>query len=250
MSAEALGWVYRHSPYKGATFAVHLAIADSVNDQADHEFWMRQGKLATKARCGRPAVNKAIATLLDDGHLELVEAGQGGANRYRFLMPDVPAVYDPRAREVSPQRTPPRRGPVAVDDTPLSPGTTPPVSPANTEPKGTQDQEPNLFGAAEAPPKARKGGRPPAFGDQAKALATAEWDRRPAKPVVGFVAIATRCQEALDAGHTADAIATAMRGMTVFSRNAFDLALGRRSPATNVRPRQGRAAGRVAPEDL
>lgn len=76
----------------------------------------------------------------------------------------------------------------------------------------------------------------PKFGAEAKLLASTEWELRDAKPVCGFVSLAIRCQECLDAGHAPDAIANAMRTMSVFSRNSFDLALGVR--------RGGKAGGR------
>ena len=95
MSAEATGWVWRRSPYRGITLVVHLAIADSVNDQNEHEMWMRQGVLAQKCRTRRATIGTALAQLVDDGYLELLVEGTGGANRYRFLMPaDAPVVYD------------------------------------------------------------------------------------------------------------------------------------------------------------
>ena len=51
MSAEATGWVWRHSPWKGehAKFLLHLAVADVVNDAHGNEFWMSQANLAEKS---------------------------------------------------------------------------------------------------------------------------------------------------------------------------------------------------------
>jgi hypothetical protein len=164
VSAEALGWVFRYSPYRGATFAVHVAIADSVNDQEYNQFWMRQAKLALKARVGRPAANTAIAELVAGGFLRQVRADDedspvssrpGSANRYEFLMPDSPMIFDAkskgpmngrRPRTLSPQTTPSpgtvspqttpgvavddtlEGNPVAADDTKVSPQTTPGVA--------------------------------------------------------------------------------------------------------------------------
>jgi len=105
VSAEATGWVYRHSPYRGALFSVHLAVADSVNDQHGNEFWMAQGTLASKARVGRQAANTALAGMVADGYLEILEEG-GGRSRpshYRFLFPDVPVTHE--TRKLSPGTT-------------------------------------------------------------------------------------------------------------------------------------------------
>lgn len=89
MSGNAYGWVWDHSPYKGATLLVHLAIGDVVNDMHDYEFWMTVGKVGTKARLGRNAVIGALATLVADGYLEVLAEGGGRGNptRYRFLRP-------------------------------------------------------------------------------------------------------------------------------------------------------------------
>jgi len=95
MSAEATGWVFRHSPYKGAAFAIHLSIADSVNDQNNNEFWMKQATLADKARTGRQTVNTTIAAMIEDGYLEALDGDKVGSRQslhqgrlLRFLMPD------------------------------------------------------------------------------------------------------------------------------------------------------------------
>jgi hypothetical protein len=100
MSAEAVGWVFRHSPYAGATLNAHLAIADSVNDQNGNEFWMAQARLAKKARIGRRTAQTALENMLTDGCLELLEEGKaaGQPNRYRFLFPDLPLKYDSQER--------------------------------------------------------------------------------------------------------------------------------------------------------
>jgi hypothetical protein len=101
MSAECTGWVYRHSPARGAALLVHLAIADSANDQHGYELWMRQTWLADKARVSRRAVGEALGWLVGEGLLELIESGKasGSANRYRFLMPSADAVWNPQGAQ-------------------------------------------------------------------------------------------------------------------------------------------------------
>ncbi len=97
MSADATGWVYRHSPYTGVTFAVHLAIADSVNDQNGNELWMKKAKLSEKARVSTGSTKTAMALLVEDGFLELMEESHGrNPSRYRFLFPDEPVVFEAR----------------------------------------------------------------------------------------------------------------------------------------------------------
>lgn len=106
MSAEAVGWVYRHSPYEGQFLAVHLAVADTVSDQHANQFWMVLPKLAAKARVNRGTAKRALDHMCDTDEwgdspfLELVEQSDGGRGRpsvYRFLFPDVPVVYETRA---------------------------------------------------------------------------------------------------------------------------------------------------------
>lgn len=104
MSAEASGYVFRSSPYRGTQFAVHLAIADSVNDQHDNEFWMSLATLAKKARVSRSMVREAVIRLLRDEFLTLLETHDRQPNRYRFCFPEVTVVYESRRNPPSDHR--------------------------------------------------------------------------------------------------------------------------------------------------
>lgn len=86
MSAEATGWVWRNSPYSGAQLLVHLAIADVVNDLHENEFWMSTSTLATKAKTSRSTVVTTLSEMVQNGFLELIEAGGTSRTptRYRF----------------------------------------------------------------------------------------------------------------------------------------------------------------------
>lgn len=88
MSAEATGWVWRHSPYQGSQLLVHLAIADVVNDAHDNEFWMSTAALARKARVARSTVIEALAHMTTHGYLRMVESGKASRSpsRYAFVM--------------------------------------------------------------------------------------------------------------------------------------------------------------------
>lgn len=103
MSLEAGGWVYRHSPYTGSTFAVHLAIADSVNDQHGFRLWMSVATLAAKARVERRTAGRCLAQLVADGYLEALGGPKirgGRPNEYRFVfLDDAAVVYETRANE-------------------------------------------------------------------------------------------------------------------------------------------------------
>jgi len=85
MSVQAISYVLENSPYKGATFIVHIIIADAVNGQNDNKFWMSYGTTATKARITRRAAITAIQTMVKDGLLELVEKRDNNSNIFRFI---------------------------------------------------------------------------------------------------------------------------------------------------------------------
>jgi len=120
MSAEAVGYVYRHSPYLGARFQLHHAIADSANDQNDFLVWLGVKKLATKTRLTPRSVVSGLAQLTRDEFLELVD-GQHGQSRgatYRMLFPDVPVVYDSlEGRSTSAKRSLVKSTTSEIDDT-------------------------------------------------------------------------------------------------------------------------------------
>lgn len=87
MSARASGWVWDHSPYRGLKLVVHLALADVVNDQHQHEFWMAQANLAEKCRCTRTEVSRVLNQMVADGYLAVLEDNSraGRPSRFRFL---------------------------------------------------------------------------------------------------------------------------------------------------------------------
>jgi hypothetical protein len=151
MSSEAIGWVWKFSPYTGADFACHLAFADVVNDIHNNEVWARQGLLAAKARVSRSTANSWLGRAEKAGFVKLLEdnASKGHPNRYRFLTPPVVQVWDPQGVSapatgggVSSLTT----GGVVDDDRGVSAGTTGGVAGDDTEPntteRGTQE-EPN-----------------------------------------------------------------------------------------------------------
>lgn len=130
MSAQATGWVFDKSPYKGALFTLHLAIADTVNDAYENELWAAVSTLADKARLGERIVRSGLGQMVDDGLLELMSARNGHVRRYRFLMPldpctsctpaqDAPLHVVPKTPALSAgtpasgAQTPARRAPVS-----------------------------------------------------------------------------------------------------------------------------------------
>lgn len=90
-----MAYVLTYSPYRGATFLVHVMIGDTANDAHDDELWMSQSYLANKARLSRRQTQEAVYQLTNDGWLTLIEdnSRRGKPNRYRFEYPQVPQVW-------------------------------------------------------------------------------------------------------------------------------------------------------------
>jgi hypothetical protein len=91
MSADALGDVFKHSPFKGETRNVHLALGDVANDMHGNLLWMSIPFLAQKANVSERTTRRALKKLVDAGWLEPVgsedgrKPGPGKPQRYRFL---------------------------------------------------------------------------------------------------------------------------------------------------------------------
>jgi len=73
----------------------------------------------------------------------------------------------------------------------------------------------------------------------------ARWEQSKVKPVCGFVALRLRVSEALEAGYSPEAVRKVLPRMTVFSRNAFDFALGGQPAASRVEQDRTLPGGRV-----
>ena len=102
MSADAVAHVTRHSPYRRSEHATLMAIADTVNDLNNNEFWMRAKVLAAKSRVSIGTVRKALHTYCDDGWLVLLTSNKetGGPSRYRFVFDESrPVVFESREYE-------------------------------------------------------------------------------------------------------------------------------------------------------
>lgn len=112
VSAEAVGYVWKESPYIGAQLLVHLAIADVVNDVHGNEFWMSTAALARKARVSRATVSRSLTHMAEHGYLEVLEAGKSDRKptRYRFVQlstgppPDMPHGEASNGEHASPAR--------------------------------------------------------------------------------------------------------------------------------------------------
>lgn len=200
MSAEAVGYVYRHSPYEHSTFTVHLALADSANDQHGYELWARQEWIAGKARVSRQTVNRALKTMVEDGYLQVVEDNHGKPNRYRLLMPEHEPEWTPQG--VTNDDTSNEEA-VKSHDTQVSTDATAGVTNDDTEPKGEPKEEPNLASSGadwQHDPEVR--------ANQLLAEHLDELPRRPPSEVVGITA--DRTKKLLDEGIPPDDIRGAL----------------------------------------
>jgi len=91
MSAQAMGWVWNHSPYRGAVLLVHLAIADVISDLHEDQCWMSVPRLAKKARISRSTCQDALRQLEADGYVVIVDpcaTEQWKPATYRFIFRD------------------------------------------------------------------------------------------------------------------------------------------------------------------
>ena len=94
MSAEASGYVWRNSPYTGTKFAIHLAIADTVNDGHQNRLWMSSDQIAMKSRAHRRTVQRVIDEMVEDGFLQRWrEATQHFPATYEFIFKETPQVW-------------------------------------------------------------------------------------------------------------------------------------------------------------
>lgn len=151
MSAEAVGWVFSDSPYDGTMFALHLALADIVNDTYGNEVWASTTTLATKARVSTRSVRRGLQQMVKDGTLVLVAAEEGKPRRYRFVMAVQEALDLPDpGHSVTPDTTSPltlvHPTPAKVSPPPRTPR---PRTPDTVSPKhnqlNTELKEPNSF---------------------------------------------------------------------------------------------------------
>lgn len=142
MSSEAVGWVFKKSPYDGALFALHLAVADIVNDTHGNELWASVPTLSKKARISVRSARYGLARMCEDGLLVKIAERPGAPTHYRFTMPENPCT----------ECTPATAAPLQPDaPTPATDSTTPATSdrtpalaapelPRTTNiPKGTQE---------------------------------------------------------------------------------------------------------------
>jgi hypothetical protein len=86
MSGEGTGYVWRYSPYHGATLLVHLALGDIANDANRNELWLSIASIAKKARVSRSTASAALKELCDSGFLTMLESGQNERKPSRYWM--------------------------------------------------------------------------------------------------------------------------------------------------------------------
>jgi hypothetical protein len=207
MSSDAVGYVFRHSPFSGSTFSVHISVADSVNDQNDNKFWMRVRKTAKKARCSKRAAQYALHLLEKEGWLELLTALPGDERCYRFIFREgVPVIFDGRSPTGETRAESARGGvqnlhgggaEVAREGrSPSTPGG------AESAPRSQEGSQENPRVAADGPPP------PPRV--RAEVLTQRWWDSQEPRPVESFIGVVKIVERLLIAGWPEDGIAMAL----------------------------------------
>lgn len=87
MSFKEVGWVLDHSPYVAAQRLIHIVLAERANEDNRWELWFSVPVIAAKANVSGRTVTRALAQMVTDGFLAVIEALPGRAVRYRFVMP-------------------------------------------------------------------------------------------------------------------------------------------------------------------
>jgi predicted transcriptional regulator len=91
VSGQALGDVFKHSPFTGGTRLVHLCLGDVANDLHQNLLWLSVRTIAKKAKVSERTARRALTQLVTAGWLEAIEAedgrkpGPGKPQTYRFL---------------------------------------------------------------------------------------------------------------------------------------------------------------------
>lgn len=168
MSSEAVGWTFRNSPYEGALFALHLAVADTVNDTHNNELWASAPTLAGKARISERSVRYGLSKMVDDGLLVRVAERPGSTTLYRFNMNADPCTDCTPASAAPLQAATPT--PATRRATPATSDRTPALAaPKPNNPKIPRGTQPSREAAFEEfwkayPRKVAKGAARSAFG--------------------------------------------------------------------------------------
>lgn len=184
MSVQAMSDVLEHSPFAGATFLVHLLIADTVNEQNEYHYWAAQDYLAKKCRLTTRSVRRAITELVDAGYLVVVKRpGRYETVTYRFVFHERLSKSRPDTmsyESASSDRTPSPAGRTSGPDE----RTQCPTNPIeHKEPKLARSTKSNA-------------------GDD---VAKAWYEEQDPKPLGGsqaFFALRELCRKAINAGHS------------------------------------------------
>jgi len=101
MSVRALAWVQQFSPMTGTVLDVHLAVADSVNDDVGGVVDVIPTSLTTRCRLSDRTVKRGLQALVDADPPLLVELPQFDKRifRYRFCYPTLPVLHEPPTLE-------------------------------------------------------------------------------------------------------------------------------------------------------
>lgn len=117
MSAQATGHVWKCAPFGGSKFLILLAVADVVNSEFGHTFWMTSTNLGNKVRMHPTNVRRHLKELVEDGWLTVLEpgGGNGKATKFRFnpLDTSAPLTYAPKPSTASQRMAPEEKNRIA-----------------------------------------------------------------------------------------------------------------------------------------
>lgn len=228
MSRANEQWVWDHSPYSGGMLLLHLAMGDLANHDNGDELWAGDEYLAVKSRISVGSVRRHRAKMVEDGYLEVVEAGGGRGKRHcvRLLKPAQTAHVLAEAEPA--RRAPETRADAAANSRRRSGG--PLVNPS--QPK---EQNPPAAKATEDPMTAC-----------AHRLTVVAFEQ-PIKPTLArsngnaFAAVLAMIRSQLVAGHSDQAIRAAIeRGVEVWTLAGLQTAIAHANPRARQRaPRDG-----------
>jgi hypothetical protein len=207
VSNEAVGYVFKYSPFSGATYCVHICVADSVNDQNDNKFWMRVNKTAKKARCSKRAAQYALHLLEEQGWLELLTALPGEERCYRFVFREgVPVQFDGRSPTGDPMQNLHGGGVQNLHGG----GAAAARGGRNVSTPGGAEVAPRSQEGSQGNPRDAAEGPPPPPRVRAEVIVQRWWDAQEPKPVENFIGIVKIVERLLIAGWPEDGIAMAL----------------------------------------
>jgi hypothetical protein len=164
VSIKTMSLVWDHSPQKGSSLILLLAIADYANEE--NRAWPSIGTLAAKIRMSERNTQMLLRKLIDAGELEIQQnAGPNGTNVYRIILGRGGENFAPGGEKSSTEgvKNSAQGGAIAIAPEPsLDPSVDPsvkegavPAQPAAAEPPAWYEADPPAPTIPPTPPTVR-----------------------------------------------------------------------------------------------